>query len=271
MNAVFLVVGVGILGIMLADFVLTTIGALARPVVSTHVARMAFFGIRSFYRRLPKGRTRRLSKALSGVLVMTSIASFWIVGFSIGWTLIYLSGNPSIYLQAAPTGTSPGFWDHWAHVGHLLSTLGGATTAPEGTSWNAVGVLVGVNGMVVLTLGMSFILATTQTVVSARAQARMTALDIEIGYSELITMVERLKASPFAAYYSEPSTSPDVPDYLYTLCTQDDADVPKLRGILRNLPKIETAPDGESHQEFLRRLSNWCADYMLDPPPDPGD
>lgn len=269
MEALYLVLGVSVLAMMLADFVLTTIGALARPVVSAQVARLTFRGIRGFYSRLPRGRTRHLLKALSGVLVMASIAGFWIVGFSIGWTFIYLSGDPSLTLEAAPAGMAPGFWDHWAHVGHLLSTLGGAITAPNGTGWNFVGVFVGVNGMVVLTLGMSFILSTSQTVVSARAQARMTALDLEIGYSELISLVEKLKASPFAAYYCEPSTSPDVPDYLYTLCTKDGADHPKLRGILQNLPNFDTSDENEYRESFLRRVSTWCADYMLDPPPEP--
>lgn len=260
-----LILGLALLVLTAADFVLTTIGAVAQPVISHRFARLVFRGLRGLYHALPRGTPRRLVAAQCGVLVMTSIGIFWVALFSLSWSLVYLAGGPSIRLDQG--AAAPGFWDVWAHVGHLLSTLGGAVTRPVGTGWNVVGVLVGITGMVVLTLSVSFVSATTQTVVDARALARLTALDLEVTPAQIARLIQRLKASPFAPYYCEPRSELDVPAFLCVLAEAEGADGARMRRLTEDLPGFD-APDRSAGAEaYLEALSRWCSGYMLEPPP----
>ncbi|MFO6465631.1 hypothetical protein ACK8OR_14650 [Jannaschia sp. KMU-145] len=254
---------------LLCDFLLTTIGAIARPILSGLVARRVFGGLRALHGALAPGRAADMVQAVAGTAVMAGVGLFWIVGFSAAWTLIYLSGGPAVTVEDASPDAAAGLVDIWAHVGHLLSTLGGATTAPTDTVWNAVGVLVGITGMVVLTLAVSFILATTQTVVRGRAMTRLVRLDQDVEPAALSDLVEALRASPFAAFYSHPEEVLGVPAALHRLAERGMAggDGPLIRAMLSDLPEFEAPSTSAPDTAFLSSLSEWCARFMMEPPP----
>lgn len=80
--------------------------------------------------------------------------------------------------------------------------------------------LVGVNGMIVLTLSVSFVLNTTQTVAAGRAflahAAAVEALDGEPNgdLKPLADLVSQLNSVPHALYYSAPDPALRLPQGL---------------------------------------------------------
>ena len=109
---------------------------------------------------------------LSGVVVMLAVAAIWILGFWLGWSLVLSSGAST---GMTHEGREAEAVHVVAHVRHLLGTLGGAVTKPAGPGWNVLSALVGLNGMLALTLSASFLLSTRATLQSARALAVLVA------------------------------------------------------------------------------------------------
>ncbi|TFL19001.1 hypothetical protein [Jannaschia formosa] len=269
LSLVSLVLGLAMLAILFVDFLLTTIGAVTRPVLAGRLAARIAAGMRWLYRRAEGTRMGGTIQAVAGTVVMTGVGTFWVVGFSFGWTLVYLSGSPSIRLQGPPEGQAPVFWDHWSHVGHLLSTLGGATTAPASTMWSATGVVVGIMGMVVLTLSVSFLLSTTQTVVKGRSMARLVRLGVEVEPADVSDLIESLRSSPFAAYFSHGHDIVGMPDMLYEMARRRlaEGEGATLRAMLSDLPGFDAPHEEAPDAVFLAALSDWCGGFMLTPPP----
>jgi len=261
-------VGVAILVLVLLDFLYTAIGAAPVAPLSERVARVAFF---VFTRIMPQGKTRH---RLSGPVVMTAIAVTWIVLVSLGWTLVFQISTDAVMMTESERPA--GFVRDFAFVGHLLSTLGGGPFQTENPFWLVLSVLAGVNGMVILTLSVSFVLSTTTTVAQARGlltKASMFDADSaemnSIILPELADLVSNLNAMQFALYYSAEHPARRVPPAMVEMA-QRVAPYPeamrRLRIALEPLPGF-TAPQGTLDQltdaEFTARLREWAEQYSL--------
>lgn len=260
--------GAVILVIVLLDFLYTAIGAAPVAPLSERVARAAFF---VFSKIMPEGNARH---RLSGPVVMTAIAVTWIVLVSLGWTLVFQMSREAVVMTDSerPAGIVRDF----AYVGHLLSTLGGGPFQTENPFWLVLSVLAGVNGMVILTLSVSFVLSTTTTVAQARGlltKASMFAADSEemntIILPELADLVSNLNAMQFALYYSAEHPARRVPAAMVEMA-QRVAPYPeqmrRLRIALEPLPGF-AAPEGTLDQltdaQFNARLRDWARRYSL--------
>lgn len=260
--------GAVILVIVLLDFLYTAIGAAPVAPLSERVARAAFF---LFTKLMPKGNPRH---RLSGPVVMTAIAVTWIVLVSFGWTLVFQMSREAVVMSdnAEPAG----FVRDSAFVGHLLSTLGGGPLQTQSPFWMVMSVLVGVNGMVILTLSVSFVLSTTTTVAQARgllSKASMFAADSDemntIIMPALADLVSNLNAMQFALYYSAEHPARRVPAGMVELAERVapyPEQMRRLRIALEPLPGI-TAPEGRLDQltnaQFIDRLREWARPYSL--------
>ncbi|UWQ22904.1 hypothetical protein [Jannaschia sp. W003] len=243
------------------DLVAVTIGATTRFTVTGWIGRFVFGALR----RIAKLGARPSITAISGVAVMTAVALFWIVGTWLGWSLMFAAGAGSVEMTV--TGAEPEPLSYAAHVGHLLSTLGGARTELGGLPWSLLGVLVGVNGMVVLTLSVSFLLSVRQTVDKGRAFAALQnvgALRAGDASERLAELVAGLHAAPFALWYGEPRVERQLPSALL-----DHARDAEARGgtawrrtvfLLADLPHLdrETALD-----EPIPTLEAWAERHTI--------
>ncbi|MBM2574860.1 hypothetical protein JQC91_00955 [Jannaschia sp. Os4] len=208
MDPIVLILGLVVLAAVTLDFLAVTVGATMRATLTGHVGHLVFMGMRAAAR----WGGEALFTRVSGVVVMSAVATVWIVGTWVGWSLIY--GSFAGSLAMGPTGVEPEAPDFAAHTGHLLSTLGGARTAPSAAPWGIVGVLVGVNGMVVLTASVSFLLSVRQTVQAGRAFATLQdleALDPAEDLPRLAELVAGLHAAPFALWYAAPRLDRQLP------------------------------------------------------------
>jgi hypothetical protein len=265
MDLLLFLTGFLLLVVVTADFLFTTIGAQERTLLSLRITQAIF---RSLRRTTHADRSPWVHM-VSGPLVMTGLAGLWILGVTVGWALIFAAWPGSI--EAVGNRPAPGWWDIFAHVGYMLSTLGAATTLPAGTLWYVMGGIVAVNGMVILTLAVSFTLSTTQTVARGRAFAALAAL-MEPGDARsfpilapgLTEVCSGLKSAPYALFYSTWDRDLRLPGALVRFAeaaAQGDRFTDYCR-ILRMLPGFD--PDeGAAEDEFLALMRDWSAGYSL--------
>ena len=265
MLTLFLILGLVLLLAYLFDSLFTTIGTQEHAVMSLRLARLLFRAIR----RLPFVRRRTWVHRLTGPFLMTLVAANWVVGMSVGWTLIFAAFPGSV--APAPGQPLPGWWDVYGHVGHLLSTLGLETTSPGSTVWYVLGSFVAVNGFAIVTLAVSFTLSTTQTVAQGRAFAVLwKVLDPARpeSFSTLAPLLAQLasslKTSPFAMFYSSGSEDLRVPETLVPFARRaaDGPDFARYAELLSLLP-LYSPPDTDDPRQQLAALAEWCADYSL--------
>ncbi|WP_282025080.1 hypothetical protein [Limimaricola cinnabarinus] len=254
-----LAAGLAILTIISTDFLLATIGAAPRVILSDRIAR----GVFALLRRLTRHRPARVLARISGVIVMCMVAAFWILGTALGWTLVFLSA-PREAVVLTQSASEAGFWDAAAHAGHLLSTLGGAITRPGDTLWNTVESVAGVNGMVVLTLAVSFILSTVQTVQQGRSFAALLHSlpeggDVTQLFDRLAEVVAGLNSAPFALYYSHGWPQRRLPEALVRMAREAMAQGPEAErrfwDLIMDLPQLDL-PEGSAAR--FAALGDWA-------------
>jgi hypothetical protein len=259
--------GIAVLAVVTFDIMMTTVGtAAARLTVSVRIASVTFRLIRLLSRL---GGTSVLTQ-VTGVAVMFSIFVFWVAGTWLGWTLIYAAFDGSV--RMGPVGQEPEIADVAGHTGHLLSTLGGATTEPGGPAWNVLGTLVGVNGMVVLPLGVSFLLSTRQTVRDGRAFAALEAEEAETAEgltAQLADVIAGLDSSPFALWYGHIRPSRRLPDAMLTHARRAEerggALARRTRRIMADLPMFDPPEpvDRISSEAWMTALEQWAGQHQL--------
>lgn len=264
----YLGMGLAILGIcallvVFADFLLTTVAITDRKLPSRWVSRATWQVLRRVLPHSAGGRT------VIGPLAMSSIAAFWISGTAIAWFLIFQASPTSVV--NSDTKQPAGWLMDLSYVGEALSTLGGGNSVPGSAGWELATVLVGVNGMIVLTLSVSFVLNTTQTVTAGRAFLAHSAASRELAVEPvsdlkpLANLVADLNSVPHALYFSAPDPALRLPEGLERFAAswlEQRGDLRGLRTILDGLPNFEVS-DTADDSEFLARLRDWSAGFTF--------
>ena len=251
---IWLILGILVIAAVSIDFLLTTIGAATWRLISHRIATGAFAALRAV-----KWNDAAAWHGAAGPVVMVAVASFWVVGLSVGWTLAYTAAPDA--LVDPNTGAPVGTLERYAHVGHLLSTLGSGAVQPDTTALYVAGMIAGVSGMVVLTLSVSFILSTSAAVASGRAFVAL--LDVYDPASEegqdallasLAVLVAQLAASPFALHYSSAMPGRRLPRRLAQLPERAGAARWRYEVLLADLPHLRREVD---------RLPEWAERFDL--------
>lgn len=215
-------IGAVFVAYVFVDFIFTTIGTNVYFFASHRLAR----GVFALHRWLPDVRWKY---HVVGPLCMTVVALWWIVGLAAGWTLVLDGMVPGILLSAsdAPAGVVGAL----SHAGHMLSTVGGGITTAGAMPSALVGVCAAVTGMVVLTLSVSFILSTTQTVLAGRSLLMLThAIPPEDDafrgtiLPDVASLVSNINSAPFALFYSHPEPEMRLPGALAELYRKTEGD-----------------------------------------------
>ena len=238
-----------------------TIGATTRFTLSGWIGRIVF----QVLRKLARLGAKRTLTALSGTLVMVSVAGFWIGGTWTGWSLIHLSTAGSVVM--VPDGIEPDSLDYAAHAGQLLSTLGGGRTQAGSLVWSLVSVLIGVNGMVVLTLSVSFLLSVRQTVQQGRTFAMLEdvgALPPGESLGRLAELVAGLHAAPYALWYGNPRKARQLPAAMLSHAEEAAAaggeHWVRTRGLLADLPHLDA---DAAREDLLDALEDWADRHTI--------
>ncbi|WP_299818044.1 hypothetical protein [uncultured Jannaschia sp.] len=187
---------------------------------------------------------------LIGPLILTAIAFAWIILHLIGYTAMFAAGRS---LAKTETGAEASLLETVAFVGASLSTLGASIVEPTNGWWDNLSMIAAVNGMVVLTLSVSFILTILQITTAARAFALRvhTLTDTEpddpsrqleriapLG-PEFCSLVTQVTASPLPGVFVPDDPAMDFPAAIVRVCRiLDRAEDEAARG---RIPRGRTA------------------------------
>ena len=256
------ILGICLLLVVTADVVMSTLGVGANGPLAPGVARGTFHIIRFFPKQDWVHRT-------CGPLVVVSIGAAWIVLMCLSWTLILSGSTGSVVSPASDAPTN--IVEKAIYAGHLLSTLGGGNYESSGLLWGAVSALIGISGMVVLTLSVSFVYSTTQAVSAGRAILALSDIHqpgtdqfSRVLLPQFATLVAQIKAIPFALYFSSVREERRLPQKLAQLRSHpqiSEQDRKNLDILLRELPGLEHV----SQDSFDDAFNDWAKGYTLRP------
>ncbi len=191
---------------------------------------------------------RRFGVSMRGAIgptVLSALGATWILLHLAAYTLLYLAGSS---LVSSETGAPATLVQIVAFAGSALSTLGASTVQPTNGWWDVLSMVAAVNGMVVLTLSVSFVLNIIQTTTSARqwavrynAAKRVSDQDMEEVLAqlgpELCRIVVDLTASPLTGVFV-----PDDPEMSFPKALHDLIDELERRALIP-LPPREQGPE----------------------------
>lgn len=125
----------------------------------------------SWLRRLMLRLAGRNHKALSttGPLVLVASVLVWAMVPWLGWVLLF-SGDPQSLLHTH-TGTPSDPVDRIYFTGYAMFTLGNGDFTPNGKFWELASAWVSLNGLFLLTLAVTYLLAIIEAVVAKRSFA----------------------------------------------------------------------------------------------------
>lgn len=166
-NVLLFALGSVLLIAAIYDFLYTAISLAGLGPISGRLTRVLWRG----GRRVTLWSEQHLYLSLRGVIgpaILSTLAGTWILLHLAGYTLLYLSGSS---LEVSKTGEPATFVQILAFAGSALSTLGASTVGPTNGWWDILSMVAALNGMVVLTLSVSFVLNILQTTSQARSWA----------------------------------------------------------------------------------------------------
>nr|WP_233340580.1 ion channel [Haloprofundus sp. MHR1] len=118
-------------------------------------------------RRLTNGNSYLLS--LAGPFILVNSLAVWIALLWTGWTFVFAGSATS--LINTTTGSSVSWLDQLYFTGYAMFTLGNGGFAPNGGIWQIVTVLVTANGMLFVTLSVTYVLSVLGAVTQKRSFA----------------------------------------------------------------------------------------------------
>ncbi len=166
-NLLLFAAGTGLIAFVLYDFLRTTISLSGLGPASSVVAHTLW----RLSRQFEPWSERQLGLAFRGFIgptILAAIAAAWIVLHLVGYTLMYAASSS---LRIDGTDAPATLIERIAFAGSALSTLGASIAEPTNGWWDALSMIAAVNGMIVLTLSVSFILNVLQTTAAARVLA----------------------------------------------------------------------------------------------------
>lgn len=218
--------GVALVLIVFYDFLRTTISLSGTGFISRAIADGLWrLGSKS---TLVLEQTVGLSiRGLLGPVILLTVAGTWVLLHLCGYVLILRGG---LSLVQTDTGDPATWVQTVAFAGSTLSTLGASTVQVTGGWWDILSMVAAMNGMILLTLAVSFILNILQTTNSARTFAcrfhavKAGAPDGHVSKhleglgSDLTTVVVMLTASPLPRFFVPSDPTMDFPRALIELC-----------------------------------------------------
>ncbi|WP_162055258.1 potassium channel family protein [Pontibacter pamirensis] len=107
--------------------------------------------------------------SLAGPLILFFSILLWLLFLWLGWTLIFYADLSSI--ASTRSNVTPDFTDVLWYIAYCLFTIGNGDFTPNGDAWQVLSSLVGLNGMLMITLSVTYFLQVVSAVVNKRSFA----------------------------------------------------------------------------------------------------
>lgn len=156
--------GAFIVALTLLDFVWTALSLRGAGPITKHVSRAIWF----MFRHGPRlGRPHLLSA--TGPCILFGTVAGWALLIWLGWFLIFAAGERAVLVT--PAMQPADVWGRLYFAGFTISTLGVGDLAPGGPVWQALTAIGALNGLIVITAGITYLLAVLSAVVEMRQMA----------------------------------------------------------------------------------------------------
>jgi hypothetical protein len=154
-----ILVGVGLLLLVVADAVITTLAIVEMPGPLTRILSLTLWrGLRYLTSR---SGSRLLRSA--GPLVTLSVVSVWLVGAWLGWSLIF-AAFPGAVIEL-DTGEPASFWSAVYFTANSIATTGAGDFVPSDDLWRTLGGAASIFGLGLITLAITYLLPVTSAAV----------------------------------------------------------------------------------------------------------
>ncbi|MDX1542024.1 MAG: potassium channel family protein [Geminicoccaceae bacterium] len=165
MGSLFAAGGVVLIALTMIDVFWTTITARGAGSITARLTQSLHRGLR----RLAELAHLERLLAVGGPLILCLTFTVWVSLLWAGWWLLVQS-DPQAVVSSA-TGLPGGPIDRLYFVGFTLSTLGIGDFKPGSGLWRVLTALMALNGLVVITLAITYILSVLSAVIAARQTA----------------------------------------------------------------------------------------------------
>lgn len=250
------------------DFLRTTISLSGMGLISRGVTS-CLWSVGSQLAVTLERRTNLSIRGLLGPFILIAIAGTWVLLHLAGYVLMYRSGLSLIQSQS---GDPASLVQTVAFAGSALSTLGASTVKVTGGWWDILSMAAAVNGMIVLTLSVSFVLNILQTTNNARIFATRFHILKQAGAQgpimqmapELIGVAVKLAASPLPGVFVPQDQMMDFPKAVLGLCDMVQADTGcdtmQMEAALALLGRhMRTSPEGDD----IKAVRSWAHHYSI--------
>lgn len=151
MRFVLAAAGVALLLVVVADVMITVLDlGRGKGLVTSRVSALLWQGVRVLRRR---GASHRVIETL-GVIIVVLVLSTWLVSVWVGWTLVYNAGTTAVMAGSEPAT----FWERAFFAGASLFSLTVGDLSPGPSAWRFVSALTALNGLVLVTLSISYLI-----------------------------------------------------------------------------------------------------------------
>ena len=115
------------------------------------------------------GTKKHKMLSLAGPIILFLTVFVWIVLLWLGWTLIFYADKGSLNVKSG--NPIPDFTDALWYVAYCMFTIGNGDFVPKSDGWQVISSLVGLSGMLVVTLSVTYVLQVISAVVNKRSFA----------------------------------------------------------------------------------------------------
>lgn len=153
-----LLLGGAVTAFVFYDAFVTTVSGINPAGPVTHRLGLGIWRGMRLLARSPRSRLL----AASGPLVVFVMLVFWLFGLWAGWSLVF-SADPSAVVHS-DTGAPANGWSRIYFAGYAVYTLGTGDFAPDGAPWQVLTVVATINGFVLLTMAVSYLIPVVMAV-----------------------------------------------------------------------------------------------------------
>lgn len=286
MTFVLIIIGLLFWLLVAYDFIKSTISLAGQGPVSGWIAKRLWKALRT----VGRGAKSSIFAPWMGPTILIAVAIFWVFGTWLSWSFIILAADLSVAQNGA---IRPATWyEGLAYIGAQLSTAGNSrATAAEGTV-DILGHLAALQGMLMLTLSVSYLYSVTSIVRQGRNFAiRLAAMRKTIDLAgarhwsgseqgealaelapSLVDIATGLRAFPIAAYFAPTDQSVHFPSsvlHIAHAATDNRLDRPERQTIIDAISHLSgcTLTQGNQTEPFLAQLRSWYRTVSVFPLP----
>ena len=160
-----ILIGVVILFAGILDLIWTTLGTHGGGPLSSPLMNLTWNGLVALHRRSPHHRLL----SFAGSFLLFSLLLFWVAIEWAGWVLVF--GGTKSGLVVAKTGEAVDFWTRMYFVGSTMFTAGTNEFVPRGGAWQMATALTAGSGLIVVTVGITYVIAVLDAAIGKRTVA----------------------------------------------------------------------------------------------------